>query len=160
MWQPAGVEISEVDLVHVADRALNGMSRILADLGDEGANDRPDLPGANSPYAIVTHCLGVLDFWVGQCVAGRLVQRDRDAEFRATGPVAPLIERIARAREQVAHDIAGADMTGPVTSGRDHPLRGEIRTRGAALLHAYEELAQHHGQLELTRDVLLAGRNA
>ena len=160
LWQPAGVEINEADLVHVVDRALNGMSRILADLGDEGANGRPDLPGANSPYAIVTHCLGVLDFWVGQCVAGRLVQRDRDAEFRATGPVAPLIERIARAREQLARDIAGVDMTGPLAIERDHPLRGQVRTRGAALLHAYEELAQHHGQLELTRDVLLAGRNA
>ena len=30
------------------------------------------------------------------------------------------------------------------------------RTQGAVLLHVYEELAQHLGQLEVTRDVLLA----
>lgn len=48
-----------------------------------------DLPGTNAPYGIVTHCLGVLDYWVGQCVAGRTIQRDREAEFRAQGPVAP-----------------------------------------------------------------------
>jgi hypothetical protein len=28
-------------------------------------------------------------------------------------------------------------------------------TQGAALLHAYEELAQHHGQMEITRDMLM-----
>ena len=29
-------------------------------------------------------------------------------------------------------------------------------TQGAVLLHVYEELAQHLGQLEVTRDVLLS----
>ncbi|MDQ3826936.1 MAG: DUF664 domain-containing protein, partial [Actinomycetota bacterium] len=28
------------------------------------------------------------------------------------------------------------------------------RTQGGALLHIYEELAQHRGQLEITRDLL------
>ena len=31
-------------------------------------------------------------------------------------------------------------------------------TQGDVLLHVHEELAQHLGQLEVTRDVLLAGR--
>jgi hypothetical protein len=29
-------------------------------------------------------------------------------------------------------------------------------TQGEVLLHCYTELAQHHGQMELTRDILLA----
>ena len=29
--------------------------------------------------------------------------------------------------------------------------------QGAALLHVYEELSQHYGQMEITRDVLRAG---
>ena len=33
-------------------------------------------------------------------------------------------------------------------------------TQGDVLLHVYEELAQHLGQLEVTRDVLLAGSAA
>jgi hypothetical protein len=28
------------------------------------------------------------------------------------------------------------------------------RTQGGALIHIYEELAQHRGQMELTRDVV------
>ena len=38
----------------------------------------------------------------------------------------------------------------------DHP--GFDATQGDVLLHVYEELAQHLGQLEVTRDVLLARR--
>jgi hypothetical protein len=30
------------------------------------------------------------------------------------------------------------------------------RTQGGALLHIYEELAQHRGQMEITRDLLWA----
>ena len=37
------------------------------------------------------------------------------------------------------------------------PLAGEW-TVGAALIHAYEELAQHLGHLEVTADLLLADR--
>ena len=146
--------ISEHDFLEVCDRALTGMARILQDLGDDLANARPDLPGANSPFAIVTHCLGVLDFWVGGCVAGRDVMRDRDAEFAATGHVTDLVARVRLAGERLAADIAGVDTTEPAIADRDHPLLREPVTKGAAVLHAYEELAQHHGQLELTRDVL------
>jgi hypothetical protein len=31
------------------------------------------------------------------------------------------------------------------------------RTQGGALFHIYEELSQHLGQMELTRDILLGG---
>jgi hypothetical protein len=157
LWQSPGMVITEADMLFVIGRALDGMAGIVTDLGDELANARPDLPGANSPYGIVTHCLGVIDYWVGWCVAGRLVERDRDAEFQAVGPVGSLVDRVERAKSQVARDIAGVDMTGPATVDQVHPLLGSIRTRGAAVLHAYEELAQHRGQLEITRDVLVAG---
>ena len=69
------------------DRAVEAMADIVGDLGDDLANTRPGLPGANSAYAILRHCLGVMEFWGGQVVAGRTVERDREAEFRASGPV-------------------------------------------------------------------------
>ena len=56
-------------------------------LGDERVNQRPRLPGANSPYAIVVHCCGVMEWWGGHVIAGCPVSRDREAEFRATGTV-------------------------------------------------------------------------
>jgi len=68
------------DYLWFVDEALDGMVGIT---GDDVANRRPDLPGANSPYAIVTHCLGVMGDWAAHVVAGRQIERDRDEEFRA-----------------------------------------------------------------------------
>jgi hypothetical protein len=57
----------EVDAVaSYVDRAVEAMTDIVDDLGDELANTRPALPGANSPYVILRHCLGVMEFWGGQ----------------------------------------------------------------------------------------------
>lgn len=148
--------ISEEDYLWFAGRALDGMAAILADLGDERANRRPALPRANTPFAIVTHCLGVLDFWAGSLVAGRAVERDRAAEFTASGPVAGLLERVAAAKDQLRADLAVAAFAAPLRAPA--PVRYQDtpagRSQGGALQHVYEELAQHHGQLELTRDIL------
>jgi hypothetical protein len=151
------MRISDEDYLWFAGRALNGMAAILAELGDERANRRPPLPGANTPYAIVTHCLGVLEFWAGSLVAGRSVGRDRDAEFTASGPAQELIERVAAAKEQLRADLKAAEPAEPLRGPAPAKYEGTPagRSQGGALQHVYEELAQHHGQLELTRDVLL-----
>lgn len=148
--------ISVDDYLYYVDVALDGMVGIVTGLGDEAANRRPGPSGANSPYAILTHCLGVMEYWGGHVVAGRSITRDRDAEFVATGHVAELAERVRQARRRLAEDIAGADLYGP-PRGEPKPEDQKTpmgRTAGGALLHLYEELAQHHGQMELTRDVI------
>ena len=76
-----GRMISADDYLYFVDDALDGMVDIVMDLGDELANRRLDLPGANSPYAVLTHCLGVIEYWAGHLVAGRVIERDRPAEF-------------------------------------------------------------------------------
>jgi hypothetical protein len=141
------------------DEALDGMVEIVTELGDDVANRRPDLPGANSPFALLTHCLGVMEYWAGHVVAGRTIERDRPAEFRATGRVADLVDRVRSQRDRFARDVAEADPFAP-PRGNVHGNDAALplgRTQGAALLHVYEELAQHRGQLEITRDVLRKG---
>lgn len=78
--------VSISDFLWFVDHALDEMMTIVGQLGDDTANRRPDLAGANSPYAILRHCLGVMEYWGGAMVAGRVIARDRDAEFRAHGP--------------------------------------------------------------------------
>ena len=145
-------------LASYVDRAVDAMSAIVADLGDEVANERPALPGANSPYVILRHCLGVVEFWGGQVVAGRAVTRDRDAEFRAAGPVADLIAAAGQAKAQFRADISAADPGAPPRGSHAglSPGELEVRTQGHALLHVLEGVCQHLGQLELTRDILRA----
>ncbi|NMR18655.1 DUF664 domain-containing protein [Cellulomonas fimi] len=147
---------SPSELLVVCDRALDGMASIVEGLGDELANTAPDLPGANTPFAILTHCLGVIDAWAGHRVGGRPLDRDRDAEFRARGPVAPLLARVEAARRRLHDDALAADDGAPLRADTPHPVHDEISTQGAALLHVLEELAQHHGQMEITRDLIRA----
>lgn len=146
------------ELLWFVDEALEGMIGVVEVLGDDLANRRLDVPGANSPYAVLTHCLGVMEFWGGHVVAGRAVVRDRDAEFTAAGPVAPLVARARAARAQLAQDLAGMDPDAPPRGAlpdadRALPLG---RTQRGALVHIFEELAQHRGQMETGRDVLVA----
>lgn len=148
--------LDDADVLSFADTALDGMLALCRELGDDLVNDRLEAPGSNSPYAIVVHCAGVVDFWAGHKVAGRPNHRDRDAEFRAAGTVADLEERVRAARALLAEALAGADWTAPCP-GQDRPetaARPAGRTQGGALVHVLEELMQHHGQLQVTADLL------
>jgi hypothetical protein len=98
-----------------------------------------------------------MEYWAGYIVAGRSIQRDRAAEFRATGPVGELVERTVRARQQLQSDLANLQ---PFAPPRGHPKHQEDaglpmqKTQGGALIHAYEDVARHRGQLEITRDMI------
>ncbi len=86
--------------------------------------------------------------------------RDRDAEFRASGTVVELRERVGELKTKLLADIKEVQGEKPLAAPNSmyNPLRGTDFgdwTEGTALIHAYEELAQHHGQMELTRDVLM-----
>jgi hypothetical protein len=99
-----------------------------------------------------------MGYWGGAVVAGRTVERDRPAEFRAEGTVEELAERVAGARAQLAADLALAHPTAPPRRPPPtwDPPEPWARTQGGVVFHIYEELSRHLGQLELTRDVLLA----
>jgi hypothetical protein len=153
------VETSVDAVVSYVDRAVDQMAAIVTGLGDDLANRKPVLPGSNSPYAILRHCLGVMEFWGGQVVAGRDITRDRDAEFRAHGPVAGLAAAAADAKRRLRADAATAEFAAPPRGGTDHDMSRrelELTSQGHALLHVLEEVTQHLGQMELTRDVLRA----
>src|SRR4051794_32613673 len=150
--------ISVADYCYFVDDALNGMIEIVTALGDDLANRRPAIPDTNTPYVLLTHCLGVMEYWGGHVAAGRTIERDRDAEFVASGPVTPLVERARSVREQFGRDLdtfdAGAPPRGDIRA--DFDLEPVFATQGGVLIHVYEEFAQHRGQMEGVRDVLLA----
>jgi Protein of unknown function (DUF664) len=149
--------LTTAQFCYYTDQAIDELIAIVAELGDELANTRPALPGANSPYAILTHCLGVMEYWAGHVVSGRPDHRDRPAEFTASGPVGELIARAERARDRFNADVAAAEPTAAPRHGSDlgTPASTTV-TQGHVLMHVYEELAQHLGQLEITRDIVRA----
>ena len=144
-------------VVSYVGRAVDQMTEIVSELGDDLANRKPGLPEANSPYVILRHCLGVMEFWGGEVVAGREIVRDRPAEFRAHGPVADLAAATRKGQAQFRADAATAEFAGPPRGGtghQKHPDELEFASQGHALLHVLEEVTQHLGQMELTRDIL------
>jgi hypothetical protein len=154
------IELTGEEYLWFLDDCLEAMTSIVEELGDDLANTRPDLPGANSPYALLTHCLGVLEFWGGAMVAGRPIERDRDAEFVAVGPVAEVRGNVARARERFLADLEQLDSRARPKDSlppEDAGLPFD-RSQAGVLVHVFHELAQHLGQMEITRDVLRAGR--
>ncbi|MDQ1704730.1 MAG: hypothetical protein QOF18_1096 [Frankiaceae bacterium] len=140
------------------ERHLDRMTAIVAGLGDERANVTPELTGANSAYQILLHCCGMLEWWTRSAVLGREVRRDRDAEFGSSGSVADLLVRVANVRAQLLSDLELIDLDAPLAGDpSDHYVGTPIgaSARGV-LLHVLEELAQHHGHLEITRDLVTA----
>lgn len=123
--------------------------------GDDLLSRSPDLEGANSVFALITHCCGVMEHWGGEVIAGREVNRDRAAEFAATGTIAQLEDRVAaqlrRWRDDLADFEAREVPRGPVERYQGEP---EIITQGFVVLHVIEELFQHLGHVDLTVDLL------
>ncbi|PQZ86988.1 hypothetical protein CQ018_18295 [Arthrobacter sp. MYb227] len=133
------------------------LTRIVGQLGDELAATSPSFPGANSPYAILNHCLGMMRYWSSNVNRGIQIPRDRAAEFTVTGPVADLLARAANARAAFIADVLAVDPTAaPAQTPDDREVFWSSTITGV-LLHVLEELCQHLGQLEITKDLLTAG---
>jgi hypothetical protein len=150
--------ISVEDYLYFVDDALDEMVAIVRELGDDLANRRLDVPGSNSPFAVLTHCVGVMECWAGELVAGRSIERDRDAEFVAAGRVDDLVQRVAGARGRLREDVALLDPEAPLrnpSDPEDADLPFGLR-QGAALMHLYRELTQHLGQMQTARDAMTA----
>jgi hypothetical protein len=151
---PADGEVAVV--LAYCDVAWAGMSSIVTTLGDERASRRP-YDGANSPLGLLAHCLGVSEWWGGHALAGRVVVRDRAAEFIVSGAVAPWVARVATARSQLAADLAAYAPLEPPRLPVEYDPDDEDEpppTQRSCLLHLYEELAQHHGQMQILRDLI------
>ncbi|MEO7270174.1 MAG: DUF664 domain-containing protein [Knoellia sp.] len=139
------------------DRSLDGYAACVRELGDAQVNSSlTGVEGSNSAFALVAHIVGVMGRWGRTVNRGIVVPRDRDAEFTSTGTVEEALELLAMGRARLHEDAHAADSGAPPVNpptGRD---RTAYATQGAVLLHVHEELAQHLGHLEVTRDVLLA----
>ncbi len=143
-------------LVYI-NTALNGMVQIVEELGDERINQRPqNMANTCSPFVILTHCVGLTQYLCGAVLAGRPVQRDREAEFRAQGTVAEIREAVRQLLQQIPADITHVqgDQPAAFPEAVSQPQR-QGWTQGHHLLQCFKELAQHHGHMELTRDVML-----
>jgi len=139
------------------NNALEGMLNIVEALGDERVNQRPNnMENTSTPFILLTHCVGLTRYWIGSVALGRPVTRDRDAEFCAQGTVAELRQAVQDLQKQLQDDIPQVqdDQPAPHPDSVRHPRMRDWK-QGQFVLQCFKELAQHHGHMELTRDVML-----
>jgi hypothetical protein len=137
--------------------ALRQMLDVADRLGDDKVNDRPLDRSAdmNAVAALIVHCCGVVEFWMGHVALGRPSHRDRESEFSTTASVAELHALVDKTLVTVGEDLAAIDAgrTQPDRTGRQF-LEGGDGSDGAIVLHVLEELYQHLGHMEITADAL------
>lgn len=151
--------IDTQEYLFFVERAFDGMLEAVRELGSERANMRPSAVGTNSPMAIVHHCTVVADYWIGHLLAGRAVDRDRESEFTTIRPISTLTGEVVTLLARLAQDLENVDLDAPPLDLPPHEYQGPDRslTAHGVLLHVLEELAQHHGQVQISRDILLRG---
>ena len=140
-------------------RLLDKLVESVDGLEDGRLNWRPPLPEANSRYVLVAHVLGNLEAWVLGIACGQAIDRDRPAEFAATGSDAgALIERARALARRFDEALAALPedaldvqkLPSKLHWGAGMPEQCTVRE---ALMHAIEHAAVHLGHIHLTRDM-------
>jgi uncharacterized damage-inducible protein DinB len=154
----------EDEVQTLSDHIQSQLSRVcecLEGLSEAQLNWRPPVAGANSAYVLAAHTMGNARAWVLGIACGRPIERDRPAEFRASGrDAAELVagaERLSREIEVALAAMAPSDLDrrllpSPALWGEGEPSEISVRE---ALLHVVEHASLHLGQLQITRDLAL-----
>ena len=150
------MDISVANVILFCERTIGEMRRAINRCDDETVNALPPIAAPNSPYQLVNHSLSACEWWTNHIICGHPTDRDRASEFASTGTVAELH---AQADEVIAllHHLqpeleAATELAGEARTSL--PL-AEAWTVGKAMIHAYEELSQHLGHLEITVDLVV-----
>jgi len=138
--------------------AFDQMATAVDQLGDARVNERPFGPETNSVAALIVHCCGVSEFWLGCVGLGRETTRVRAEEFTATASVTELHEMMRVTQRQTIADIRSLDAG--EASPKHHAVRETLEdsdvSDAALVIHLFEELYQHLGHVQLTVDALEA----
>jgi hypothetical protein len=142
------------------DPLIDGIERIIRCLDGmdaDGLNWRPPAPETNSLYVLAFHTMGSVEEAVFQVLGGEPVQRDRDAEFRASGDSAePLYARWESLKVRLRETLASLP---PAAMDKEvqHRRFGVMPGRKFLML-TVQHPAEHAGHAELTRDLYRAAR--
>lgn len=146
---------SEEALKRLILQKFDELVSLVESLEDSVANTQLAVPGSNSVVQIVVHCCGMMRRWSSSVNLGQEVHRDRDREFSAEMSVADAVRLAHATRAAFIRDVEATEMQAAparVPQGRAHFWTG---TAEGVLFHVLEEISQHLGHAQITRDMLL-----
>jgi uncharacterized damage-inducible protein DinB len=134
----------------------NEIEKAIEGLPPQALDWKP-VPAMNSICVLIVHLSGAERFLVGDIVKGEASQRDRPAEFMASGwDAAALVQRLKDSEayfKSVLESMSLADLDGM----RRHPRDGSQVSASWAILHALEHSAMHTGQIQDLRQLYQDG---
>jgi len=134
---------------------LRGQIRdAIKGLDDKGVNWHPLSEQANSIYAIISHLTGSESFWVRGVIGKQAIERDRDAEFRASGQLSELLQRweqVGRATETALGELTSSELAEPRTVPV-FPGGGPATVRWC-IAHIIGHYGIHVGHIQVTRQL-------
>jgi uncharacterized damage-inducible protein DinB len=155
--------MNEIDqYVKDLTKVFGKLCEAIDGLGEQQLNWHPPAPDANSIYVIATHTLGNARAWILGICCGQPIERDRPAEFRASGADAAAL--VASAKALLAEIGTALRALDPAALGELREPRQQLWGAGTsepvtgreAVLHVIEHASEHLGQIWLTRDLALA----
>lgn len=123
---------------------------VLQHLPQEALDWKPG-EGMNSLGVLAFHVAGAERFWLGDVLAGKSSNRDRDAEFYTQGvTAAQLIERLSASLDFSRNVFDGLKLH-DLHELRVSPRDGRQFSVGWVLNHTLEHIALHLGHMQVTR---------
>ena len=148
------MELSPTTASVYIDRAFDQMLAVADRVGEPRINERPLGPTTNAIAALIVHCCGVAEFWLGHVALAGPSERDREGEFSQTATLAELDALVATAKARVRSHLDALERgEGRDEGGRQFLDVGDT-SDAAVVLHVVEELYQHLGHIELAADAL------
>ena len=126
----------------------------IHNLNDEVVNWHPPLKDTNSMYAILCHLVGSEEHWVRQAIGGESIDRDREADFCASGHVSEIVdrwERVGKISENILNNLSSSQLGESRTVTR--PSGFFSYTVRWCILHIISHYAIHLGHIQLTRQL-------
>lgn len=131
--------------------------KLISELPESLVNSRLSVEGSNSPAQILVHCCGMMRRWSSSVNLGVPVPRDREKEFTIILPKTEVLTLARSTKKKFAEDLSHTQMqAAPAAPPAGRKSEIWLATCQGVLFHVYEELCQHLGHLEITRDLLNA----
>jgi uncharacterized damage-inducible protein DinB len=135
---------------------------LLEDLPAEAINWRP-LAGeadhvTNSLAVLVTHVTGAEQYWIGQLLGGREIDRQRETEFRVVSDDVESLRQRLRATDQLTREVLTS--VDPARLAERVQIREDNLTLRWGVIHMIEHAANHLGHMQLTIQLWRASRPA
>ena len=148
----------------VIERIAHDILARITPLSDAQLNQPLPIPDANTLFAIATHAVGMGEFWVLTLIGGRTSNRNRSAEFQASGQKEALLARYQQwitDTHALLDDLPAEAMNVVVEPPLEFRSTGGLQegpiTVRDCLLHVVEHTATHLGHIQLTADLLDLG---